>query len=485
MGFSRPFPNTSKQQLQLPNELWEAIFELAIISTPENPKQQSSPIVIAAVCTTWRAIVLGLPKLWTSVDIVIHLWTTSTQTPLLETWITRARGLPLNIKLTFSYPESNNTSVFSGEKSLNVLRTLAHRANEIVSLDTIMSLHWQDFIAKERLVFPNITTLQFRSLPTVEQRKVWDPKHPPLILKDHFPILSDLRFEASAPYLGVVGPLEQLKKLTSHHSDPLHCGNVFSKCTIIEELSFLESPVGRGSARDFTDSALPTLASGTRQMHSLRRLNLSSSANPPYSVARHLRVMSSGDIPLRALNLHSFRARHKSFWMHEDLVPQYHAMLIRLLPKFSETLQELTMVDSVFDEDPLVEILALLPELRLLEVEAPGIVLTDVLMTKLGTKSRKAHPLLPHLESVTLSGSLRFSDNEFFSFIESRRRIPGDFHQPESFHSLYQARLQFQNVGRAQTDAFIQGCKSLIKEGFDLSVMLERNNSRPMLVMGI
>ncbi|KAF8205943.1 hypothetical protein K438DRAFT_1817587 [Mycena galopus ATCC 62051] len=96
----------SRTIAHLPNEILAEIFILALPSNPGVPYTSfPSPtfvvptattplLLLCAVSTRWRAIAIGDPRLWTSLDAehVQH-------SQLLRTWLLRASGLPLCLRI--------------------------------------------------------------------------------------------------------------------------------------------------------------------------------------------------------------------------------------------------------------------------------------------------------------------------------------------------------------------------------------------------
>ncbi|KAF8161912.1 hypothetical protein K438DRAFT_1776198 [Mycena galopus ATCC 62051] len=96
----------SRTIAHLPNEILAEIFILALPSNPGVPYTSfpsptfvvpaatAPPLLLCAVSTRWRAIAIGDPRLWTSLDAehVQH-------SQLLRTWLLRASGLPLCLRI--------------------------------------------------------------------------------------------------------------------------------------------------------------------------------------------------------------------------------------------------------------------------------------------------------------------------------------------------------------------------------------------------
>ncbi|KAF8211063.1 hypothetical protein K438DRAFT_1808733 [Mycena galopus ATCC 62051] len=82
--------------LTLPNELTSEIFINCLSSGRVIPRARTPPLLLAQVCSKWRAIAFSVPELWNSVQPR----RVSTNTiRLLELWFDRAGILPISISL--------------------------------------------------------------------------------------------------------------------------------------------------------------------------------------------------------------------------------------------------------------------------------------------------------------------------------------------------------------------------------------------------
>ncbi|KAF8893674.1 hypothetical protein CPB84DRAFT_1783087 [Gymnopilus junonius] len=89
---------------RLPLEISTIIFSLYVhgLGDPENPtprKLTDSPLVLGAVCRTWRQIGWSVPYLWTSLTMELGPRIGPTRIQLATTWLCRSGQTPLSIKL--------------------------------------------------------------------------------------------------------------------------------------------------------------------------------------------------------------------------------------------------------------------------------------------------------------------------------------------------------------------------------------------------
>ncbi|KAJ7273813.1 hypothetical protein C8J57DRAFT_1063206 [Mycena rebaudengoi] len=89
----------------IPPELWSRIF-IDCLSTTQCgpieplplPSPKTAPLLLAQICTTWRAISIDTPELWSLIST--HDWTTGA-VETVQTWLARARNRPLTLSLDF------------------------------------------------------------------------------------------------------------------------------------------------------------------------------------------------------------------------------------------------------------------------------------------------------------------------------------------------------------------------------------------------
>ncbi|KAF8211064.1 hypothetical protein K438DRAFT_1449849, partial [Mycena galopus ATCC 62051] len=80
----------------LPTELTSEIFINCLSSGRVVPRARTPPLLLAQVCSKWRAIAFSVPELWNCVR-PRHLSANTIQ--LLELWLHRAGTLPISISL--------------------------------------------------------------------------------------------------------------------------------------------------------------------------------------------------------------------------------------------------------------------------------------------------------------------------------------------------------------------------------------------------
>lgn len=117
---------------QLPPEILGTIFE-AYVDDPSYEDflyeadvadcraTSGNPLLLGAVCRTWRDIAWSTPRLWTSLTVHVDFARQPTQTRLTQEWLARSGKLPLSIRLV-DYKQRND--------DINLIRPLISAINQ-------------------------------------------------------------------------------------------------------------------------------------------------------------------------------------------------------------------------------------------------------------------------------------------------------------------------------------------------------------------
>lgn len=478
-------PTTSNLP-DLPPEIWNEIFALAIDTTTFSSKKCSSPLVLSTVCPAWKAILIAQSKFWSTIHMHFTMWSPrclAGQVDYLNFWMSSAQGLPLSVKLSFvDYAGNPFNSTFDGEVGLDILRTVARYAGQIWGLESTLPISWLQYLL-ECITFPNLSSLALGRPPITDRALISDPSFHVIRLIDIFPRLEELAVETLASDLGIEIPWRELTKVTASRLDPTCCLSVFTRAPSLRCVAFhnLPSTHGRGQGGDFNSASSDVPVISPRKALCLENLSLSSSPGPPFCVARILQSMTA--LPIRQLRLKSFSTKHKSFWMYEDHVPGCHSFLSKVLPAFGSSLHQLCLVDSVFEEGVLVDILAMLPQSRQLEVDTLGLRLTDTFLGKL-----RSPTMLPHLQSLVLAGLLVWSEAAFLLFIGVRCRIPGNItSQSQTTFTCTIGRMKLRyricKAPGGPSDDMLTSYRTIMKHSLNLTVVVDKVGQTPRVVV--
>ncbi|KAF9239821.1 hypothetical protein BU15DRAFT_61745 [Melanogaster broomeanus] len=85
---------------RIPPEVLGEIFYHCLPGTPFlTPRNAECPMVLTQVCHLWRAVAMSSPRLWSSVTIHLQKALCTEILPGYDTWLARAKGVPLSIRV--------------------------------------------------------------------------------------------------------------------------------------------------------------------------------------------------------------------------------------------------------------------------------------------------------------------------------------------------------------------------------------------------
>ncbi|KAJ8079219.1 hypothetical protein PM082_021719 [Marasmius tenuissimus] len=156
-------------QRQVPNEIWEIIFSVLCTSIYDHsfhinydyvswnkpPVQDTPALGLSQVCSRWRAIALGLPCIWSSINIEFTQLFVDI-TPPLELYFSNAKRHPLNIRV--SRETAHCEPIPFSEETLAAWRSLSQHLSRCRTL-ALKSPHF-DLPAVQGLAFPQLESLR-------------------------------------------------------------------------------------------------------------------------------------------------------------------------------------------------------------------------------------------------------------------------------------------------------------------------------------
>ncbi|KAL1677370.1 hypothetical protein EV122DRAFT_178131, partial [Schizophyllum commune] len=99
----------------LPTEVLSYIFELCMEEPPIKPDASKAPLLLCGICSRWREVALGTPTLWHNLHISVAALLRDTpedadrfyssRVKIAETWLGRARTMPLNLTMAVTIKE--------------------------------------------------------------------------------------------------------------------------------------------------------------------------------------------------------------------------------------------------------------------------------------------------------------------------------------------------------------------------------------------
>lgn len=96
----------------LPPELWSEIF-LRCAPTTEflTWGSSSDPRRLALVCKQWKGVIDAIPQFWTSLSLLIHANSITSQRHMLHTMVERSKEAPISLELVW-YPSGGGVEAF-------------------------------------------------------------------------------------------------------------------------------------------------------------------------------------------------------------------------------------------------------------------------------------------------------------------------------------------------------------------------------------
>ncbi|KAF4620874.1 hypothetical protein D9613_000027 [Agrocybe pediades] len=141
-----------------------------LFKSSHGPKDRTGafrPLVLGAVCKTWRSVAWTTPQLWNQPFFDDTIFKNQGRDSLAFEWISRARTLPLELTLRIVQPPSATTITsspfsFSESRTLEFLQGLTSSASQWKSLDLHMPLNLMDYIVRQVPSWGNIHILTLR-----------------------------------------------------------------------------------------------------------------------------------------------------------------------------------------------------------------------------------------------------------------------------------------------------------------------------------
>jgi len=128
----------------LPNELTSKIFSLSCQPPKfgEKPDDYFCPLILGAVCRSWREVAWDLPKLWSYIGLVISLDSWEIQLDLVDEWLARSKKTPLCISVHCT-EEYKSAIVDEGDNSedlglWDIFERVVSESTRIEALDVVL-----------------------------------------------------------------------------------------------------------------------------------------------------------------------------------------------------------------------------------------------------------------------------------------------------------------------------------------------------------
>ncbi|KAL0569025.1 hypothetical protein V5O48_012946 [Marasmius crinis-equi] len=347
-------------QRRMPAELWEIIFDM--VSKPPNQDGYSLdmyyysrhlsmiPVTLSHVCSRWRDIALGCPKLWSSIrlefrDIPGHAH------DVLRTFVRNAKGYPLQICMcTVGQGTSQR---YPDQKCWEVLSEQFRRCSELV----MESSDFHTFLKRvpvPRVAFANLAAFKAIARFGDDQLELEDWLIQALRCA---PKLAKIQTTVVLPISSL--PYPQLTEMKIERLDIAYFQDFIAALRVSTNLRTLDIVSLEGDTRDFD---FVGASRSTVRLPSLQTLMIGTAVelqalgiNDPYFVC----LFTSLEMPL----LHTLQLRYNEPWWDSG-VP-WPPSLLSMLSHASSSLRRLTMCLDAFEgtQQPLSVVLQTVPNL--------------------------------------------------------------------------------------------------------------------------
>lgn len=129
--------------------------------------------------------------------------TLARETEMLELWLARTAGAPVDLKFTFTSAFKQRHSYyidsldFSSPEAINIIQVVSSHASHIRSFDSIFSIYWQSHLEDAGVTFPILSRLAIREYPEEETIILNQSDYSKLDLgPSAFPMLSEVEIKA-------------------------------------------------------------------------------------------------------------------------------------------------------------------------------------------------------------------------------------------------------------------------------------------------
>ncbi|KAG1822327.1 hypothetical protein DFJ58DRAFT_831354 [Suillus subalutaceus] len=142
---------------RLPTEVLSQIFCHCLPQIPEldqlrRPSKLTAPMLLTKICRRWREIAVGMPNLWCVLCVESDDRNWQQATFFYDTWLKRARGRPLSLRLHF----------YSDVHSTKLRHLIQPYVNQISSLS--VGCYYASSDTPEHNIFSNLLALQEMSV---------------------------------------------------------------------------------------------------------------------------------------------------------------------------------------------------------------------------------------------------------------------------------------------------------------------------------
>ncbi|KAJ7684622.1 hypothetical protein DFH06DRAFT_1288884 [Mycena polygramma] len=387
------------------------------------PRVQQPPLIFGEICRDWRLVALSTPRFWNSLTLKCAHSSMQANLHLLETWVKRAGNLPLSFRLYQQVGSDTPQTIEMCRKLIQSLMPYAHRWRWL-------DLHYLPTAAYQVLgalfvgcvqQLEYISVIHTSQSPQIEFSSPWESFQIAPKLHDlHFDCISaaGIRVDAERPTF----PWSQLTRIDVGDCSPHDCLHILAQASAATFCIFLLTQTSTSTQPPFVHSQLQTL-----------KIKSYVNMQPFWS------TITCSALSTLSVELHSMGA------MGSHDFPQFIA-------RCSGSIGDLTLCESGINDTEFIACLGQMPRLRSLYVSDFGVNLFTNMVGKALTLTSAiesaSRPLLPQLESFTLSGGRWCSDKCLARMLESRIPSQDDPQRPMKKLSLYICRKMSDEIYR-------------------------------------
>ncbi|KAF8961064.1 hypothetical protein BDZ97DRAFT_2077059 [Flammula alnicola] len=387
---------------RLPSEIASYIFTLYVESVndrllseePYDKADSSPPLLLAAVCKTWREIALTTPQLWASANIFLrNSDLRGSQAELVKQWLDRSGQLPLSISLTTDVPDRHRVQEESFLPLFDVVRQYAHR--------------WRSLTLYSDMRFNHYIIGDLMQAPMLETIRLFRDYYSSSVVTFHLPETPSLR-HFTINNISVSDVVLQWDTLTFFEGDLIRVDEMLmilcsAKRLVTGRFHRVDNP-----PEDFLESAAWVTHTSLKHLHIGSRKGR---FNP------HLSKL------INLLNLPSL----ESFVFDTSLAPYFPKdTLISLFTRSQSPLVSLDIRVPARDQD-LIDLLEKLPsitDLSISYVDDNVKTMTDEFLNRLALELG----FLPHLEVLHFTGIRNFAWSSLLGILEGSVQDDGIRH---------------------------------------------------------
>jgi hypothetical protein len=378
---------------------------------PDSFDRNTGPLLLTQVCQRWRDHALRMPELWSNIRVRIGRGELqeSRRLPLIHTWLERSSEHPLNVCMEERLLRSPTFNSDSRNVAVGMLINISRRWKNLSLVLRSPTVHWPLFSKIKGLPLPLLQHCTIITPPRDQPNNTPQPDAVLTNLLSGATALTSLTLDYDATFLQLNLPRKKITHLdlyvtNADRSIPTHMAfEILSHC--------------------------PSLISFRVQCHVPAPFSPSSHLYHPALTSLDIRIESDSGMGAESLlthltpsNLVHLTISTRELEWNQDTILSFIA---RCAP-----LQSLTLQCKRIEKQHLLELLAHTKSLTSLTLDI-GLINNDGILSDLspppenGTFSPQLPTsttiLIPKLTYLELQGRLFVSDQEFLSFITSRR----------------------------------------------------------------